>query len=102
MQAVYAKTNNRINHFRTMRKSIPFIAAGCLVAQTAVAQKQPHIILIMTDQQRADAIGCCGNENIITPHLDSLAADGCFFSNAYTSTPSSTPARAGLLTGMSP
>ena len=78
-----------------MRKSIPFIAAGCLVAQTAVAQKQPHIILIMTDQQRADAIGCCGNENIITPHLDSLAADGCFFSNAYTSTPSSTPARAG-------
>lgn len=72
MQAVYAKTNNRINHLRTMRKSIPFIAAGCLVAQTAVAQKQPHIILIMTDQQRADAIGCCGNENIITPHLDSL------------------------------
>ncbi len=68
----------------------------------AQARKQPHIILIITDQQRGDALGCAGKYGIKTPNLDSLASDGFFFDNAYTSAPSSTPARAGLLTGMSP
>ncbi len=65
------------------------------------AQEKPHIFLIMTDQQRGD---CLGKENpdIQTPHLDQLADDGVWFSNAYSSVPSCTPARAGLLTGMSP
>lgn len=65
------------------------------------AQK-PHIILIMTDQQRGDALGCMGNEAILTPNLDKLAQDGYIFTNGYSSLPSSTPARASLLTGMSP
>lgn len=63
---------------------------------------QPHIIFIMTDQHRADALGCMGNKSIYTPHLDKLAKDGTLFTSGYSSTPSSTPARAGLLTGMSP
>ena len=64
--------------------------------------KGPHIILIMTDQQRFDALGCAGNSSIFTPNIDKLAMDGNLYSNAYSSAPSSTPARAGLLTGMSP
>ncbi len=65
------------------------------------AQEKPHIILIMTDQQRGD---CLGKENaqIFTPNIDKLADDGVWFSNGYSSVPSCTPARAGLLTGMSP
>lgn len=66
------------------------------------SEKQPNIIFIMTDQQRGDAIGCSGNDRILTPNIDSLAGDGYYFCNAYSATPSSTPARAGLLTGMSP
>ena len=62
----------------------------------------PHIILIMTDQQRADALGCAGNEAVISPNLDRLASEGHLFCNAYSASPSSTPARAGMLTGMSP
>lgn len=65
-------------------------------------KKQPHIILIMTDQQRADALGCAGNEAVISPNIDRLASEGHLFCNAYTASPSSTPARAGMLTGMSP
>ena len=67
-----------------------------------VAQQHPHIILIMADQHRFDALGCIGNQAIYTPNIDSLAFDGTLFINAYSSTPSSTPARSGLLTGMSP
>lgn len=42
-------------------------------------KKQPHIILIMTDQQRWDALGCAGNEAVISPNVDRLAADGHLF-----------------------
>lgn len=63
---------------------------------------RPHILLIMTDQQRGDALGCMGNKSVRSPHLDRLAQEGVLFVNGYSSTPSSTPARAGLLTGMSP
>ena len=77
------------------------LAIGLYAPQQMYAQK-PNIIFIIADQHRADALGCAGNESIITPHIDQIAADGFLFSSAYSSTPSSTPARAGLLTGMSP
>lgn len=43
-----------------------------------------------------------GNESVVSPHIDQLSREGTLFCNGYSSTPSSTPARAGLLTGMSP
>ena len=45
------------------------VTAG-LCSSFAYAQNHPHIILIMTDQQRADAIGCMGNDAVISPNLD--------------------------------
>jgi arylsulfatase len=78
-------------------------ACGLTVAaQSESGVSKPNIILIMTDQQRGDALGCMVNKIVQTPNLDRLAADGVVFTNGYSSTPSSTPARAGLLTGMSP
>ena len=64
--------------------------------------EKPHIIFIMTDQQRGDAIGCIGNQAIFTPQIDQIASAGVVFTSGYSSVPSCTPARAGLLTGMSP
>ncbi len=64
--------------------------------------RQPNIVLIVTDQHRFDCLGAMGNAMIKTPNLDALAGDGMIFMNGYSSTPSSTPARAALLTGMSP
>jgi len=63
---------------------------------------QPHIILIMTDQHRGDALGSAGNPAVLTPHLDRLVAEGVRFRNSYSSTPSCTPARSALMTGLSP
>ncbi|MFI3332839.1 MAG: arylsulfatase [Rikenellaceae bacterium] len=75
-----------------------------LLPTTLTAQEReqkPNVILIMTDQQRFDALGCV-NDAVISPNLDELAHQGYLFTSAYSSTPSSTPARAGLITGMSP
>ena len=65
-------------------------------------EKRPNILFLMTDQHRGDCLGCDGNNVIKTPNLDRIAREGFRFSNAYTSTPSCTPARSALLTGMSP
>jgi arylsulfatase A-like enzyme len=85
-------------------KLLPAVAmvGNILAPEIAGETKKPHIILLMADQQRFDALGVMGNSLIKTPNLDGLAKDGVLFRNAYTSTPSSTPARAGLLTGCSP
>lgn len=65
-------------------------------------QQQPNIVLIMTDQQRWDTLGCYGNDVIETVNLDALASEGTVFEHAYTPSPSCVPARASLLTGMDP
>lgn len=62
--------------------------------------KRPNLILITTDQQRGDCLGCDGHPVLETPYMDELAERGVRFTNAYTSVPSCTPARAGILTGM--
>ncbi|GLC81032.1 arylsulfatase [Lacrimispora brassicae] len=63
--------------------------------------KQPNIVLIMCDQMRGDCMGIAGHPDVQTPYLDSLAAEGTYFPNAYASCPSCIPSRAALFTGMS-
>lgn len=71
-------------------------------AEKDSSQRRPNLILLMTDQHRADCLGAGGNRVIITPNLDRLAREGALFRAAYSSVPSCTPARATLLTGLSP
>lgn len=61
---------------------------------------RPNLILITTDQQRGDCLGADGHPVLETPYMDELAERGARFTHAYTSVPSCTPARAGILTGM--
>lgn len=80
----------------------PLLAFPAGTRSAPAGGSRPNILYLMTDQHRADCLGCAGNKLIRTPNLDSIAADGVLFPNAYTSTPSCTPARAALLTGLSP
>ncbi len=68
----------------------------------ARSSSKPNILFLMSDQHRGDCLGADGNRAIYTPSLDALAREGARFSNAYCSTPSCIPARASLLTGLSP
>ena len=64
--------------------------------------QRPNILLLMTDQQRADSLGCYGGPfgtAVATPHLDRLAAEGVLFERAYCTNPICTPSRASLMTG---
>ncbi|MFC1582335.1 sulfatase-like hydrolase/transferase, partial [Planctomycetota bacterium] len=59
----------------------------------------PNIILIMTDTQGVNAVGCYGRPELKTPCLDGMAEDGIRFDRAYTCQPVCGPARAALFTG---
>jgi len=63
---------------------------------------RPNILLITTDQQRHDHLGCAGVRGIDTPHLDRLATEGGRFTRAYCPSPLCTPARVSMLTGQYP
>ena len=97
------------------------IALSLLLVGSVVADSRPNILFLMTDQvtksavfemrlvfnvfvpqHRFNVLGAAGNTGVHTPNLDWLASEGVRFENAYSSTPICTPARAALLTGLSP
>ncbi len=64
--------------------------------------KQPNILFILTDDQGSWALGCAGNNEMVTPNLDQLAASGIRFENFFCTSPVCSPARASILTGRIP
>jgi choline-sulfatase len=63
---------------------------------------RPNVLFIMTDDQGPWALGCAGNQEIITPNLDKLAGEGVRFDHYFCSSPVCSPARATVLTGLIP
>jgi len=104
--------NESTNPRRLRRRDVLALAGGAALTVHRYAKGQakmptrsktpPNILFLMTDQHRADCIGADGNAVIKTPHLDRIAREGALFQRAYTCTPSCTPARAALLTGLAP
>lgn len=63
---------------------------------------RPNILLFMSDNQPADLLGCYGNDEVHTPHLDGLARRGARFTNAFCVNAMCSPCRASVLTGLMP
>jgi arylsulfatase A-like enzyme len=74
---------------------IPLLSA----AQTAT---RPNILIIMTDQQTADAMSITGNKDLNTPAMDKLAQNGVRFTKAYCAQPLCTPSRTAIMSGKMP
>lgn len=64
--------------------------------------RKPNILLVMVDNQPASMMGCYGNNEIFTPHLDALASKGMLFRNAFCPNSMCSPCRASMLTGLMP
>ena len=80
---------------------VVFISCSCCLGSTSNSEPL-NVLLLMADQMRSDMLGSSGNKITHTPNLDMIASQGVRFSNAFSSTPTCTPARAALLTGLSP
>jgi arylsulfatase A-like enzyme len=63
---------------------------------------RPNFLLFITDQHRADFLGCYGHPVLRTPHIDSIAARGTAFDRFYVASPVCQPNRASLMTARMP
>ncbi|MEI6945588.1 sulfatase [Paraflavisolibacter sp. H34] len=80
-----------------------FLLAGSLTAAgQGSAGKHPNIVLILTDQWRAQALGFLGQEKVQTPHIDSFVRGGLALTQMVSNYPVCSPARAMLMTGNYP
>ena len=70
--------------------------------QAAAVAKHPNVLLITTDQQQVTATSAAGNPWLKTPHLDSIAAHGVYFTRSYCAFPLCSPSRSALHTGRTP
>lgn len=85
-----------------------FIAVLILLANIGLACKpikkesKPNILVVLCDDLGYADVGFNGSEDIKTPALDKLAADGTIFTSAYVSHPFCGPSRTSIMTGVYP
>ncbi len=75
------------------------LALGPMVSAAAGVDR-PNLIFLLTDDQRWDMMGCAGNPWIQTPNMDTLAREGCRFTNAFVTTSICAASRASFFTGL--
>ncbi len=80
----------------------PYLAVFALLAASVSAARQPNILLIVSDDQGYMDLGSMGSSDILTPRLDTLAAEGVRLTSYYAAFPVCTPSRVALLTGRYP
>ncbi len=78
------------------------LLCGATAVPAADSPKRPNIVVIVTDDQRYDMLGCTGHPVLKTPHLDRLAREGALFRHFHVACPLCSPSRASYLTGQYP
>ena len=80
-----------------------FLAMLALTASLdTYAQRQPNIVVFLSDDHGQEDAGCYGNTEVITPAIDQLAREGMVFTRAYTPVSVCAPSRSALFTGLYP
>jgi len=103
--------NQNMKTRRTFLKAMGLGLASVAVSQTrstpvraagGAAEDRPNFVVILTDDQGYQDVGCFGAPHIETPNLDRMAAEGMRFTDFYAAAASCTPSRAALMTGCYP
>jgi arylsulfatase A-like enzyme len=81
---------------------LTIVAVVALTSASCATSRPPNVILILTDNQSAQTLGCYGNPDIRTPRIDRLAREGMLFERCFASNAVCSPTRATLLTGLIP
>jgi arylsulfatase A-like enzyme len=87
-----------------MKRVSPLVigaAASMALLAGGLARDRPNLVILLTDDQGTLDANCYGSSDLITPHIDRLAATGVRFTQAYAHTVCC-PARAALMTGRHP
>jgi arylsulfatase A-like enzyme len=96
-----------MSQHRTRIAALLLTALVCLPgcgggAPSPAAGEQPHVVVVLIDTLRCDALGCYGNPADTTPNIDAVAAEGVRFDQALSTSGWTLPAVGSLLTGTWP
>lgn len=78
------------------------LVALCILVDRAVAAGPVNLLVFYADDLGWGELGCQGNNEIPTPHIDSIATSGVRCTSGYVAATYCSPSRAGLLTGRYP
>lgn len=78
------------------------LAPTLLAMQTAQARQTPNLLVLFADDMTYTDLGCYGNADVQTPHLDRLATESLRFNYCFNSAPMCAPTRMSLYTGIHP
>jgi N-sulfoglucosamine sulfohydrolase len=84
---------------RLPHRSVALTCLAIFVSTFAWADERPNVLWI-TSEDNSCYLGCYGDPNAETPHLDRLAAEGIRYRNAFANAPVCSTARSTLITGM--
>src|SRR5512141_2387082 len=85
--------------FRPLARGAVLLASS-LLPLSAAPPPRPNVLVILTDDQRWDAMSCAGHPLLKTPNIDRLAAEGARFANMFVTTSLCSPSRASILSGI--
>ena len=92
----------RQNFILLLRLAVSSIILACYLTAPAVAEDKPNFIIIFTDDQGYNDLGCFGSKKIKTPNIDRMAAEGRRYTSFYVPCSVCSPSRSALLTGCYP
>jgi arylsulfatase A-like enzyme len=79
--------------------ALVLLVTSAIGGSAAEAAPRPNILVLLTDDQRWDAMGCAGSPIVRTPEMDRLAAEGTRFVNAFVTSSICAASRASIFTG---
>lgn len=91
--------------FPSRRPEIIVTVVVLLLSSTwaeAIDNPKPNFILIYTDDQGYNDLGCYGSQKIKTPYIDQMASEGVKLTSYYSAAPVCGPSRAAVMTGRYP
>lgn len=84
-----------------MKKLSVVVVFLCLGLSIFAKSAQPNVVVFLVDDLRAD-LGCYGSNDVKSPNIDALAADGVLFNKAYSQQAICGPSRMSIMTGLRP
>ncbi|HEY2573113.1 MAG TPA: sulfatase, partial [Verrucomicrobiaceae bacterium] len=66
----------------------------------SASASKPNIVIFLSDDHGVDFVGCYGNKSVHTPNMDALAGEGMRFTRAFAASPTCSPSRAVIFTGL--
>ena len=82
-----------------MTRLTTLLAVLCLCSGSILQAAERNIIFFITDDE-SPTLGCYGDSIAVTPNIDTLAADGTLFRNAFATTASCSASRSVVMSGL--